>query len=468
MKKRTRSFGLLCLCLTLCFAVVMSLAGCGGQTTNTPAETEEVTLPDMADDRVLPQDTIHSYEEKLAAAFKNYAPISPEELTYAVSESGDGITITGYSGAELVVVLPESIDGIPVTAIADAAFEDMGNLKAIYIPDSVQAIGFGALKGCKSLSTLRTPVVEVTAHPYFGALFGAPTYEVNASQVPDALSTLIVGGAVEQISPYAFFDCNSITCISLPQTVKRIEKFAFWGCESLVYMDLSETALEFVGARAFTNCASLLRFDLPATVTAIGEGALEGCGSLCALTLPFVGGSATENTYLGYIFGAASYTFTAGYLPAALIRVALLEGCVSIPDNAFFECSSVREFVIPDGVTAIGRRAFYGCKRLTDMVLPDTVTALGDDAFHGCIRLENFTGGAALTELGVQAFMGCLFLKTVTLSDTVTQLPNACFADCISLETVTARGVTSADNVGLQVYRHCDKLTSAPFMAEGE
>jgi hypothetical protein len=200
---------------------------------------------------------------------------------------------------------------------------------------------------------------------------------------------------------------------------------------------------------------------------------LEGCGKLESLTLPFVGGCRVgyvppvgaetsaetakpeETTYLGYLFGAANYTHTKGYIPASLISVTLADGCGDIPANAFFECSPIREVNLPAGVTAIGRRAFYGCEGLAEMTLPDSVKTIGDDAFHGCLRLTAFEGGAGLTALGVQAFMDCVSLKTVTLPDGVTHLPNSAFAGGISLETLTAGGVKTQ---GKQVFRGCGKL----------
>ncbi|MBQ9780271.1 MAG: leucine-rich repeat domain-containing protein [Clostridia bacterium] len=450
----------------LCLAALMLAVGasCGGETSDDPIEMEPVTLPDPADDREMPDDAVKDYQDKLNAAFGGYDPVPAEDLTYTLSEDGTEVTLTGYEGGEVIVVLPDHIDGLPVTAIDEAAFEGLGNLKALYIPDSVEVMGFGALKDCKSLSTLRTPVVEVTAYPYFGALFGAASYEINASEVPDALTTVIVGGGVETIPSYGFYDCNSITCVGLPETVKTVEKFAFWGCYGLEYINLDETALTSVGDRAFTNCAALLRFDLPATVTSVGEAVVEGCGAMCAMTLPFVGGSATENTYLGYLFGALSYTFTAGYIPASLQEITLLAGCTVIPNNAFFEVSCLSEITIPDSVTSVGLRAFYGCERLRSITLPDSVTIIGDDAFHGCFRLQEVNLGSGLKHLGVQAFMDCLMLKNVTLPANLTSIPNSCFAGCISLETVTSPGVISADSVGWQAYRHCDKLTEAPFM----
>lgn len=452
------------LSLALSLLWVLPLAGCSSEVTYDPVETEAVTLPDMADDRDTPYDLLEAFESRLDAAFSENTVTPKEDLTYKVSEDGAGIIITGYTGGELVVVLPDSIDDLPVTTIDEGAFEGMGNLKAIYIPDSVSTVGFGALKGCQSLSTLRTPVAEVSAYPYFGALFGAKSYEVNASAVPDALTTLIIGGSVETIPAYSFFDCNSIACISLPKTLKIIEKFAFWGCTELTYLNLSDTSLVAIGDRALTNCTGLICFDLPATVTTVGSAVVEGCGALCQMTLPFVGGSATENTYLGYLFGAGAYTFTEGFVPATLQRVILLPGCAAIPDNAFFEVSCLSEVVIPDTVTSVGLRAFYGCKRLTAISLPDSVTSVSDDAFHGCIRLKDVTLGTGLTKLGVQAFMDCVSLKTVTLPASLSKIPNSCFAGCVSLETVKAPGVTSAEQVGAQAYRHCDKLTEAPFM----
>ena len=200
-----------------------------------------------------------------------------------------------------------------------------------------------------------------------------------------------------------------------------------------------------------------------------------------SLVLPFVGGcrvgytapeseaetsttdkAPEETTYLGYLFGAAEYTHTKGFIPSTLISVALQEGCGDIPANAFFECAPIREILfpagtlqMPDDLTAIGRRAFYGCEGLASIRLPYTVKTVGDDAFHGCIRLASFEGGLALSKLGVQVFMDCVSLKTVVLPDGVTHLPNACFAGCISLESLTANGVQTE---GKQVFRNCVKL----------
>ena len=422
-----------------------------------------ITIPDLTDDRA-PTDTA-DYAERVESLFSTTAPVHATDLTYEITDSG--VTVTGYNGGELVLVIPDTVEDKPVTAIAENAFKDMGNLKAISIPDSVTSIGKSALAGCKSLTSMKTPVYTCEDAPYFGAIFGAASHETNGGFVPAGLSTLVITSG-ETIPDYAFYACRGLEALSLPETVTEMGAFAFYGCEALTYITTRDTALTTVGDRAFAGCTALLDLTLPATVTYMGAGMLEGCGKLESLTIPFVGSytadypvteedATPESTaYLGYLFGASHYTFSAGYIPASLITVTLTEGCTAIPANAFFECASIREVVIPEGVTEIGRRAFYGCEKLSAMTLPDSVTTLGDDAFNGCIRMQAFTGGANLTELGMQAFMNCVSLKTVTLPASVTHLPNSCFAGCISLTTLTAEGVETRGN---RVFHNCDKLT---------
>ena len=480
-----------CICILLCLGLclgLLAMASCGK--TGGPGVTEEVTMPDTTDEREPSADIIDGYKEKISTVFGSIDPVPATDLTYTVDEDGETVTITGYTGGEVIVVLPDTIEDMSVVAIAEKAFSGSA-VEALYIPDSVEGIGLGALEKCNSLRTLRTPVLTVgDVHPYFGALFGASSYEINNSAVSRNLTMLLVGGDVTEIPDYALYDCTNLQCVSLPESVESIGKFAFWGCTSLEWLDLSQTSLTIIGTRALTNCGALLRFDLPATVAVIGEGVVEGCGSLEGMTLPFVGGTAdgmpadaqAETTaidtddketpvrcdYLGYVFGAKSYTFTEGFIPASLMEITLQEGCTAIPDNAFYGVSSVREWHLPSTIQTIGRRAFYGCDWLTTLVLPDILTSIGDNAFHSCVRLETVMGGKALVDMGVQVFMDCYSLKKVTLPDSMTYIPNACFMGCISLETVTAKGVTSSDKVGKQAYRHCDNLTAAPFAEYGE
>ena len=487
MKKSLPTASLAAL-LLVSLPLTATLTGCKGSSEE-PEWTEpveivtlpELTIPEKPDERLYTDLT--PYTDRLDGLFANTTPAPAEDFTYTVVGEGmpdafvGTVTITGYTGSDSVVIIPDTIEGAPVTAIAEGAFAENTVMRAVSIPDSVTSIAKGAFKGCKGLTSMKTPVFTCQDAPYFGALFGAETYEANGYTVPTGLSTLVISGTDVGSQPISipkatFYACRNLEVVDLAGTVTEIGEFAFYGCQSLVYIGTAETVLTSVGRNAFTNCRALLTMELPATVETLGFAMLEGCGKLESLTLPFAGGhrvgytpseeseGTAETTYLGYLFGSSDYTLTKGFLPASLISVTLLEGCGDVAPNAFFECSPLREVHLPDGVSAIGRRAFYGCEGMIDMTLPDTVTSLGDDAFGGCLRLTSFHGGQGLKTLGVQAFMNCLSLKTVTLPTGVTSLPNSCFAGCISLESLIADGVTSQ---GKQVFRHCDRL-GAPWV----
>ena len=155
--------------LALCLAGLVltgALAGCGdspaggntsgetvaGVETSSPSDGLADTLPD---DRTLTP--VDDYAARLTDAFSSATPVPEEDVTYTTD--GDGAVLTGYTGGETVVVIPDTLGGLPVTAVAEGAFRDMGSLRALSLPDTVRSVGLGALQGCRSLATLRTPVM---------------------------------------------------------------------------------------------------------------------------------------------------------------------------------------------------------------------------------------------------------------------------------------------------------------------
>ena len=273
----------------------------------------------------------------------------------------------------------------------------------------------------------------------------------NSSAVPAKLTTLILTGGADlrTVPDYCFYGCTGLETVGLPAGVEAVGAFAFYGAGSLAYVSLPDS-LRRVGEYAFANCQTLLSLCLSAGTESLGAHMLEGCARLEKLALPFVGGAADapETAYLGYLFGAASHTLTEGFLPASLQSVELLPGCTAVPDNAFYECSRLREIILPDTVTSVGYRAFYRCAYLTAVTLPAGLTALGDEAFSGCVRLE--TADLSMLDTtdgwGIQTFRGCISLRSVTLSDSLSgRLPSGTFAGCTALEELRGAAALEPD-----------------------
>ena len=63
---------------------------------------------------------------------------------FRYSESGSGVTITGYTGTNTEVIIPSTIDNKPVIAIGANAFYNYSNVTDITIPSTVASIGTDA------------------------------------------------------------------------------------------------------------------------------------------------------------------------------------------------------------------------------------------------------------------------------------------------------------------------------------
>lgn len=379
---------------------------------------------------------------------------------FTVTENQSGVTVTGYTGTLSEVRIPSVIGERAVTAIGQNAFSDNAVITKLYIPDGVTKIATNALRGMTALRALHTPLLgETEDKPQFlGSLFGGEQYADNGKHVPASLEYLELGEGMTVLADFALFECDDLVCVTLPEGMDTVGVYSFYHCKNLLAVNTAH--LTEVAEHAFDSCTALTRIELGASLTTVGLGAFEGCISLRSLTLPFVGGTATENTYLGYLFGASVPDFSAGFYPPYLTRVTLLDGCTAIGDYAFYECDSLESVEIPAGVTTVGLRAFSDCVRLESIVLPKSLTSIGVSSFSGCLGLQavSFDGAedSALTSIGINAFYGCGLLKSVALGKSLTSLPASCFAECVSLERADLGGVTQ---VGKNAFYKCTRLT---------
>ena len=103
--------------------------------------------------------------------------------------------------------------------------------------------------------------------------------------IPETVVSNRASFLVTSIGENAFFDCKSLTEITLPNSVKRIKMGAFIFCSSLTSITIpnSVTTIE---DNAFLCCSKLTSITIGNSVKSIGYCAFENCESLTEITLP--------------------------------------------------------------------------------------------------------------------------------------------------------------------------------------
>lgn len=128
----------------------------------------------------------------------------------------------------------------------------------------------------------------------------------------------------------------------------------------------------------------------------------------------------------------------------------------SIGDNAFFNCTSLKNIDFGCNVESIGSQAFYGCSNLKSIVIPDAVKRIGDYAFYTCSSLTSVTIGNGVTSIGSHTFYKCIFLKNIVIGDSVVAIGDNAFYGCRTLTNVIIPD--SAVIIGSSVFEECTSL----------
>ncbi|MBR3247293.1 MAG: leucine-rich repeat protein [Clostridiales bacterium] len=84
---------------------------------------------------------------------------------------------------------------------------------------------------------------------------------------------------IDTIGKNCFDDCDLITTVILPDTVRTLEDNAFKSCEDLEYVYIPEGCKK-IGSQAFDFCDELSYVRVPDSVTSIGDWAFDDCPRL--------------------------------------------------------------------------------------------------------------------------------------------------------------------------------------------
>ena len=245
------------------------------------------------------------------------------------------------------------------------------------------------------------------------------------------------------------------TTYNIPQGITAIESSAFYDCKFLTRVTIPDSVTS-IGDCAFSLCDSLTSITIPDSVEQIGTNPFTVCSALKSISV------SPEHPYFATIDGVlfrkadkALISYPAGISSSTYT---IPQGITAIGDSAFYYCDSLTSVSIPDSVTSIGDNAFYFCESLTSVTIPDSVTAIGDSAFSYCDSLTSVSIPDSVTAIGDEAFYSCSSLTSVTIPDSVTSIGDRAFSYCDSLTSVSIPDSVTA--IGNRAFYYCDSLTS--------
>lgn len=186
------------------------------------------------------------------------------------------------------IVLPAS-----VTTIGDDAFSGCSNLPRITIPDGVTSISRFAFSLCSVLVYVTIPNSVVSVGSY--AFSNTPAFIIGLSNDVNYIAKWVVGASISiasctlksstiGIADSAFYNCTSLTDITIPNKVKYIGESAFSGCTSLASVTIPD-GVKYIESFTFRNCTSLESVILPNSISFIDPLAFSGCTNLRTITI---------------------------------------------------------------------------------------------------------------------------------------------------------------------------------------
>ena len=245
------------------------------------------------------------------------------------------------------------------------------------------------------------------------------------------------------------------TTYNIPQGITAIESSAFYDCKFLTRVTIPDSVTS-IGDCAFYLCSSLTSVSIPDSVEQIGTNPFAACFELKTISV------SPEHPYFatidGVLFRKADKALISYPASISSSTYTIPQGITSIGDSAFFYCYSLTSVSIPDSVTAIGDSAFFWCSSLTSVSIPDSVTSIGDSAFSYCDSLTSVNIPESVTSIGDEAFYSCSSLTSVNIPDSVTSIGDRAFSYCDSLTSVSIPDSVTA--IGNRAFYYCDSLTS--------
>ena len=395
------------------------------------------------------------------------------------------ITTGGTEGEKVVELTPEDYTS---TTTTDAA---TGEEKTIYTPNET-FVG----KNPKYAFTFSLNDTDKTA------TITGPVGNPTELDIPSKLVVNNKSYITENIGDFAFEQCESLTSIKLPNSLKNICKFSFAGTNLTDI--IIPNGVKIIGESAFLECYELVDIIIPDSLNSIGFDPFEECNSLQPRIIKdgikYLGNKVNKYIIAWDIIDTEqkSYIIQNGckiingfcFQNSDATEIVMPNGLLNIDAYAFYQCTNLNKIEIPKSVTNIGFTAFGFCSSLISITIPSSVTYIGKNPFSECNNLVSINVASenkyyhsdgnclietaskklisgckksvipndfSVTIIAEDAFFRCQGLSSITIPYNIISVEANAFYDCRNLNSILIG--SGVENIGEHAFASCTKLS---------
>ena len=273
----------------------------------------------------------------------------------------------------------------------------------------------------------------------------------------DTITSLTMPETVLELRSNAVSSCEKLTSVTLPQSLVVINRMNFFSCTSLEEVTIP-AGVRYIGENSFRFCDALRKITFEGVCPLIDKGcfsliaedavayvpddeleayteAFERAGIEVPVQPSGKNAVVVENNGFAeedFEFDPATGTITSynGFATYLAIPETIGGAAVkAIGPKAFAQHTYIALAELPEGLETIGDNAFYNCETLARVVFPSTLKSIGDYAFYNAYG-SNVLELPSVEHIGAYAFYAIGVTDALELPEGLKTIGDSAFENC--------------------------------------
>ena len=331
-----------------------------------------------------------------------------------------------------------------VTKIAIGAFDSCTSLESIKIPNSVIDIVYNIFKGCSSLESIEVEKNNPNYMSEEGILYTKDKTKIIAYPAGKKETICEISDNVTSIGENAFYECNNLESIVIPNSVTHMDNYSFYQCNNLVNITMPED-IEMEEKSFYGIPGILYKTDNGRKEWDISkdeDGSVKAILTVSDKTLTITGTGETKT-----LNGSNEAVYNE--YCSCVEKIVIGDEVKVIKKYLLCHFDNLKSVIMSENIKSIGYYSFYDCKSLEIIEIPASVTFIGDGTFSNCENLKNIK--VAKNNQSYTDIDGVLYTKDETeiikypggkndtsyiIKDSVTSIRDYAFDECSNLESI--------------------------------